>query len=382
MRFLNLPLVIAGLLGWWAWYRTIVSPQGHTTEQTMSEGFMILFAIFFTWLLLAVVLTTCAGLGSFKWLPAPGGSAVLVMLLLFAAVVLVALLPIGIALDLTAYNIATGDRGSIVQIGLASFGLPLALALYAGWVINAPEAVRDLPVPRYGALAAVVILGIVAARVSLQEIGRWDAAAQTRAVVGAQLDDERVQEDRRAFAALTDANSLLEWDSYAGYNRPEDIRTEALRRIALRPQLEAELAEALSSSNTLWTREALWLVATAPFKPSAALEKPLRDALAIITEEVGQRSTATVERQSGTVPDDKALDNYEGYSLQSPKGTLQSTLAVAERMAADDVDMRDAIDAMQRAAARSAKSDAARYFPGQAAAAKERIAKILAARQG
>lgn len=382
MRFLNLPLILAGLLGWWSCYRTMIAPPGHASEANMGEGFLILFAIFFTWLLLAVALAVCAGVGSFKFLPASGAGAAVIMLVGFAVIVAVDLLPIGMALELTTDNIAATDRSTFIQIGLAAFGLPLALALYAAWVINAPEGLGDLPALRYGALATIGLLCLVAAGTSLQEMGRWDQAIQAGAAARVQQEAENVQETRRAFAALTDANSLLDWDIYVGYNVPPDIRAEALRRIALRPQLEAELTEALASDNTLWTREILRLVATVPFQPSAALEQPLRAALAVITEEVRARSTATRYRVNEEVPDDRAIDNYEGYSLQSPSGTLQSTLIVAERMAAAGVDMRDTIDAMAQAAVLSRKSDAAKYFPAQAAAAKERIAKILAAHPG
>ena len=382
MRFLNLPLILAGLLGWWSCYRTVIAPGGPPTERNMGEGFLVLFAIFFTWLLLAIVLATCAGIGRFKWLPASGAGAVFIMLLAFAAIVTVDLLPIGMALDLTSDKIATADRWSLAQLRLAAFVLPLALGLYAAWVINAPEGLRDLPILRYGALAAVALLGLVASGTSLQEMGRWDAASRAGAVAHVQREAESVLETRRAFAAMTDDATLFDWYAYVGDNVPEDVRTEALRRIALRPRLEAELAEALASDNTLWTRAVLRLIAAVPLQPSAALEQPLRAALAVITEEVRARSTATRYRQNETVPDDRALDNYEGYSLQSTSGTLQTSLAVAERMAAAGVDMRDTIDAMQQAAALSTKSDAARYFPAQAAAAKARIAQILAARHG
>ena len=382
MRFLNLPLILAGLLGWWSCYRTMVAPPGHASEATMGEGFLILFGIFFTWLLLGVTLAACAGIGGFKFLPVSGAGGIFIMLGAFAAIVAVDLLPIGMALELTTDNIAATDRGTLVQIGLAAFGLPLALGLYAAWVVNAPEGLVDLPALRYGALTAIGLLCLVAAGTSLQEMGRWDQAIQAGAAARVQQEAENVQETRRKFAALTDANSLLDWDIYVGYNVPPDIRAEALRRIALRPGLEAELTEALASDNTLWTREILRLVATVPFKPSAALEQPLRAALAVITQEVRAWSTATRYRQNEEVPDDRAIDNYEGYSLQSPSGTLQSTLAVAERMADAGVDMRDTIDAMQQAAVLSRKSDAAKYFPAQAAAAKERIAKTLAAHPG
>jgi hypothetical protein len=233
---------------------------------------------------------------------------------------------------------------------------------------------------RYGALGTIGLLGLVAAATSLQEMGRWDAASRAGAAARVQREAESVQETRRAFAAMSDDATLFDWYAYVGDNVPADVQTEALRRIALRPRLEAELAEALASDNTLWTRAVLRLIAALPVQPSAALEQPLRAALAVITDEVRAWSTATRYRQNETVPDDRALDMYEGYSQQSTSGTLQTTLAVAERMAAAGVDLRDAIDAMQQAAALSTKSEAARYFPAQAAAAKARIAQILAAR--
>lgn len=168
--------------------------------------------------------------------------------------------------------------------------------------------------------------------------------------------------------ALTGADPLTAWVVYAGYNVPEDVRMEALRRMGLRPDLEAELAEILATENTNWTREGLLLITTIPFKPSTRLEQPVRAALAVVSEEIRQRP-ATDTRDG-----DRAVDLYETHALRS-------TLGVAERMAdGAGIDFSAAIEIMQQAVAASPTSEAARSFPGQAAATKARIAAILAPR--
>jgi hypothetical protein len=370
MRYLlNVPLLFAVLVGCWVAYLILFAAPAPGSDRSMSEGFTMVVANILCWLALAIVLACCAGMGEFNWLPVQGSTAVVVTLLGCAAIVLVSLLPIGITWEDNA-----ALKWGIDQVGtarLAALGLPLVLALYAVWVVNAPAALRGSLVLHYAALLTIFALCVVASIVSIRELARWDKAAQADAVTRQQVETDKMQERRQAFAALTDAEPLLAWDEYVSAQLPEDVRIEALRRIGLRPNIDAELAEALTTDNTLWTREALSLVANVPFKPSPVLEKPVRDALAIITEEIRQRATAADNRDG-----DKAVDYYE-------TSTLRACLGAAERMAdSPGSDLRDRLDQLQQVVALYPKSDAARSFPAQLAAAKARIAERLAARHG
>jgi hypothetical protein len=373
MRYLlDLPLGLAVLLGMWSFSAIVLAaqPPSHNT----GEDILVFFAIVLSWLLLAVVLACCAGMGGVSGLEAGGGGSVVIALLVLGGIVLIELLPIGITLEPSA---AAG--WGIDQVGaarLAAFGMLFVLALYAGWIIHAPDDLRGIPGFRYGWPGAVGVVCILACVVSIREMARWDKVAQEEAVGVAQEKAERAQQQRRDFEALTDADPLIKWDEYVGYNAPEDIRTEALRRIALRPHLEAELSELLATDNTLWTRELLSLIVRVPFAPSQALEKPVRDALAVVSAEIRHQATATPEIGSADLHGDKAVDAYE-------TSTLRNALQLAERMAETaGVDLSAELDDMQQAVALYRTSDAARSFPGQVAEAKKQIAKTLAARHG
>ena len=368
MRYLiDIPLLAGGLCLWRLVYVIVYSePPG--SEPPMNTLYEIVFELALLWLALGIALPACAGIGGFRWLPLGAGGAFFTTFAAILGILLVSCVPIGITMEFNA-----AAKWGIDQVGtarVATFGIPLALGLYAAWVVNAPPPLRDTRAIHVAALATIGLLCLLSAWVSIHEMARWDKVAAAGRVAQEEAKDERAEQQRREFQALTDADPLTAWVAYAGYNVPEDVRTEALRRMGLRPDLETELAEILASENTLWSREGLLLITTIPFQPSARLEQPVRAALAVISEEIRQRP-ATDERDG-----DKSVDLYEAY-------TLRSTLGVAEKMAESaGVDLSDAIDTMQRAVAASRTSEAARSFPGQAAATKARIAAILAARHG
>ncbi len=368
MRYLiDVPLVAGGLCLWRLVYLIVYSePPG--SEPPMQTLYEIVFELLLLWLALGVALPACAGIGGLRWLPLGTGGAIFATFGAVLGILLVLCVPLGIVIEFNA-----AAKWGIDQVGparVAAFGIPLALGVYAAWVVNVPAPLRDTRAAHVVALAILGGLCLLSAVVSVREMARWDKEAAAGRVAQVEAEDEQAQQQRRDFAALTDADPLGAWNVYAGYNMPEDVRTEALRRIALRPDLEAELAEILASPNTLWTREGLLLMTKIPFKPSERLEQPVRTALAVVSAEIRERP-ATDERDG-----DKAVDLYESY-------TLRSTLSVAEQMAESaGVDLRDAIDTMQQAVAASKTSQAARSFPGQAAAAKAWIAAILAARHG
>lgn len=368
MRYLiDVPLLAGGLCLWRLVYLIVYSePPGE--EPPMQVLYEIMFELVLLWLALGIALPACAGIGSFPWLPLGTGGSIFATFAAILGILLLVCVPIGITIEFNA-----AAKWGIDQVGtarIATFGIPLALGLYAAWIVHVPAPLRDTRAVHAAALAAIGLLCLLSAWVSVREMARWDKVAAAGRVAEVQAEDERTQQQRHDFEALTDADPLTAWVAYAAYNLPADVRAEALRRMGLRPDLEAELTEVLASQNTLWSREGLLLITTIPFQPSARLEQPVRAALAVISEEIRQRP-ATDERDG-----DKSVDLYESY-------TLRSTLGVAERMAESaGIDLGDAIDTMQQAVAASRTSEAARSFPGQAAATKARIAALLAARHG
>src|SRR5262249_47951886 len=143
------------------------------------------------------------------------------------------------------------------------------------------------------ALAVTGLLCLVAVVVSFRELQRMDEVAQVDAATAQHQAEQEAEQQRRAFATLTDADPLAAWDAYLSDVVPADVRAEALRRIAARPQLEAELARALASDNGNWSAEALSLIVRVPFVPSASIVPPVRDAVAAYAEGLAHEADQT-----------------------------------------------------------------------------------------
>ena len=187
--------------------------------------------------------------------------------------------------------------GSIAAIG-GTFS-PFVVVAWLFWLINAPPRLRRAVWPRRTALAALVLtapgffLGADALRQEIVAQGKL--SAQYR-----QEEDKNEAENVANFASLTDDSPLSSWGAYATNNvyyaerfrkAQDEMRDQALKRIAARPTLEADLAKDLLSRDLYdsFARDsdiAFLLVARAPFAPSAALEAPIRDAMKRIVAEM------------------------------------------------------------------------------------------------
>ena len=157
-------------------------------------------------------------------------------------------------------------------------------------------------------------------------------------------------------ASLTDASPLSSWGAYATntsyyadrFRRAEDeMREAALRRLAVRPTLEADLAKDLLSRNKYdsFARDsdiAFLLVARVQFAPSAALEMPLRNAMSRIAAEM--RKVGPGQAWPG---DSDTLDSYIRSEYAE---RLAASLVIAKRMTAAGVDLRDALHELQSTA--------------------------------
>jgi hypothetical protein len=371
MRYLvNLPLVGAFLCGWMMVHLTILTTPARGGDAAMGAAMAIVASSAFFWILLAVVVVGCALAGSFAWVPAEGsGGRFFAVLLAFGAVVVLSLLPIGIAMETAGRT--ESARWSVATIWASravGSGLPLILLAYAAWLINAPEELRQVLPLRYAVLGVTALLAAVGAVVSAQELARWSRQAEAQAAVERQREDEKAVEHRRKFEALTDANTLFSWHEFTYHSSPDDIRLEAMRRIAIRPNLEAELAAVLNSENHLWAAEGVRLVAELQFVPSAALAEVVRKRLDAYA--TGLREGAKTVTYDG----DKRIDYYE-------QSRLREALAVSRRLAeATGADLRPQIDAVQAAVALYPKAETAARFPREAAAAKKDVETLLAKR--
>lgn len=371
MRYLiNLPMIGAFLCGWALVHLTVLTNPPRGGDAGMGAAIAIVGSGFFLWGLLAVVLAGAAMVGGFDWMPGESrGARVFMVLLAFGAIVLISLLPIGVAME-TAGNTANRrwSPGVIWAARAVAEGLPLVLLAYAAWNINAPENLRDLPGLRYGLFGAVGVLGLVAAAVTVQELGRWNKQAGEAQAVARAQEDEKALAHRRAFEALTDSDPLIKWYEYSTYASPDDMRLEALRRIGQRANLEAELKNVLASANKLWAAEGVRLVSDVPFQPSASLAQAV----------AGRLDAYAAELEAGaklvTYDGDKRLDYYE-------RSNFHNALAASKRVAESaGADLRPQIDVLVKMVALYPKSDVAHEFPREAADAKKQIAALLAKR--
>jgi hypothetical protein len=366
---LNLPLGASLLLAWAMLHMTVLTSPPRGGDAAMGAAIAMLAGSFFFWLLVGVTLVCCTLVGGFDWIGGESrGGRVFLVLLAFVGIVAISLLAIGISLE-TAGRTSSG-RWSLMTIWASravAIALPLILLAYAGWRINM-DPQPATPTLNYAWLGVVGALGLVAIAVSVQELGRWNKDANEAAKVEQSREDEKTAELRRAFAALTEADTLLKWYEYSTYSSPEDVRVEALRRMSQRPNLEAEIIQVLNSANDLWAAEGVRFVADLDFKASRAVA----DATGA---RIAQYAAALEEgSKSVTYDGDKRLDYYERSKLLN---ALKAARRVAETAG---VDLRAQIDALSRAVALYPKSDMAREFPREASAAKKQIEATLAAR--
>ena len=369
MRYLiNLPLAFA-LAGLWLVFDTVVVSRPRGFDAALDAAFAALFGTFFTWSMLAVALVACGAMGTLRWPRARGAAGALIASLGFVAIVVLALQPLGMAMERDAYAMFGGPQATGAR--LVAFGLPLVLILYAAWLINAPASWHENPEVDRTAYGVVGLLCLLAAFVSVKELARQSAEAQAQAAAVARQAEQQAQKEaeqqRRNFAALTEADPLYAWDMYLSATVPDDIRAEATRRVAARPQLEAEIAQALASDNGNWSAEALSLIVRLPIKPSDALVQPVRESFAAFAAELTREARDASDND--TRPDSAAF-------------WLDTMLQAAQRLAeTTGADLGASLDAVARAVVLYPKSEAATWFPRRLAETKEHIAATPAARR-
>lgn len=396
-HLLNIPLGLAALLQAWFAYLALMPGPWSGWGDGPSRGAMayIMFeAALFSWLPLVV-----AGVGAvftdiFEWSPpvrrgrrrALMLAAVLVVALTIAMCMVVALASSAAVggSDFKAY----GPLVPIAAIG-GTIG-PFIVIAWLLWLIHAPAPLRHAAWPRRAVFAMLAVTVVTGGVIGVDAL-RQEIAAESRLAASYRSEEDKNEAENAAhFASLTDASPRHSWGAYATntvyyaerFRRTEDeMRETALRRLAGRPTLEADLAKDLVSSYDSYRDAdiAFLLVARVEFTPTAALEMPLRSAMARIGAEMRKASFGDKwpAKQGG---EDEILDSYIKSEFAD---RLTASLAIAKRMAAGPgVDLRDALHELQAtASAAYPNTRTAATYQRDVAAADREIAAALSARR-
>jgi hypothetical protein len=246
--------------------------------------------------------------------------------------------------------------------------LPPLLAAYALLVVGFPTAaspVKSAAILGIAGVLSIGQLGIVAAGLLPSEQARNEQARQARE------EDAKFAAD---FAKLTDASPLREWSFYAvnDYHAAKPLQEAALQRLASRPTLQTDLALELVSSDYQYAYRAFLLVARVEFRPSAALEAPLRSVMARIATDIRNRFAVPFSGDNDTL--DSIIRGE--YAEQ-----LTASLVIATRMAdSAGVDLRDGLRTLESAASVTFRqTKTAETYQRDVAAAEPKIEALLSA---
>ena len=395
---LNLPLALAALVQVYFAYLALMPEPWPNWGDGPSRGAMALIMIevaLVSWLPLLIAGVGAVFTDAFDWLPVVHRGRRRAAM--FAAALIVA------ATIAASMVVALSDSAAVGGHDFAQYGwLPVLIATIGGtivpliviawliWLIDAPLPLRHAAWPRRIALVALALTvpgGILGAESLREEIG-----AERQLAAGYKLEEDKNEAENAAhFASLTDASPLSSWGAYATntsyygarFHLAEDeMREAALRRLAARPTLEADLAKDLVSKNlydslAFDSDKAFLLVARVQFRPSAALEAPLRAAMSRIVAEIRKDGLKPGETWPG---DNDILDSYirSGFAER-----LAASLVIATRMAdSAGVDLRDGLRELERAATEAyPKTKTAETYRSDLAVTEHKIEALLSARR-
>ncbi|MGE5270634.1 MAG: hypothetical protein ACM3JG_13285 [Thiohalocapsa sp.] len=381
---LNLPLALAALFQ--AWFTAVVTMSGPWAgwEDGPSRGAMALVMlepVVLCWALLLLAMVGAAFTEAFDWLPIT--RRWLRRIAVIAASLLIAALGFTCVSAAIEGSAAVGGRGAGHLVGLllpvatlVAVVLPFVLAAWLAWMIDLPPPRRDALAVRATGLGALALLVLVGGPLGIGMLADEIRSERATAARDRHMIDEREAERTAEFAQLTDASPLHRWGGYATDELDRRERREAaLRRLAARPTLEPDLAKDLVATYAPDSDIALILAARVEFRPSAALEAPLRTAMARVAAEIRRVGPGN------TWPGDaETLDSYIRTDFAE---RLTASLVVARRMAdTAGVDLRDALHDLQNAAVTAyPKTKTADDYRRDVAAADDDIATALARRQ-
>jgi hypothetical protein len=325
------------------------------TDAQFVTVYLTVFALYLLWILLAAILIVAAIRGTAPaWIKIASGL----------------LYPLSAAATFVPAFYASPFYGSSAYSPRVALGLtllPPLLAAYALLVVRFPTAaspVKSAVILGIAGVLSIGQLGIVAAGLLPSEQARNEQAREEDAKSAAY------------FANLTDASPLREWSFYAvdDYHTAKPWREAALQRLASRPTLQVDLARELVSSDRDYADKAFLLVARVEFRPSAALEAPLRSAMARIAAEI---------RNEFAVPFSGNNDTLDSIVRGEYAERLTASLVIATRMAdSAGVDLRDGLRTLESAASVTFRqTKTAETYRQDVAAAEPKIEALLRARR-
>jgi hypothetical protein len=273
--------------------------------------------------------------------------------------------------------VASHDNGEFrpVLVAVARIGGiagPLVAMGWLAWLIDAPLARRHSRRPRQliiGSLTATTIAGGI---IGLQMLSEEIVIDRKVAAFDKQMIDEREAENQAALKELTDASPLVDWLRLTDPLQTPDIRNAAVRRLAKRPTLEQDLGQSLQSDDTYEPDWALHLFVLLDFKPSTALEAPLRAYIAAL----GRRIEVSRQTAGDGLHDETYLDRWFGDQL------AQLVVVTREMAESAGIDLRDTDRQLaQTIAATYPTSKAAMSFPRDISALDRHVEAVIADRQ-
>lgn len=383
---LNLPLALAALLQTRFAYLALMPEPWPGWEDGPSRGAMafILFeAALFSWLPLVVAGIGAVFTDAFDWSPPVRRGRR--RALMFAAVLAAAMTTAVCMVVALAGSAAVGGSdfkayGPLVPVAAIGGTIgPFVIIAWLAWLIDAPAPLRHAAWARRAVFATVAVTAVTGGIIGVDALRR-EITAESRLAAQYRQEEAENNATRDAdFARLTDASPLRSWGAYATNDfDPKEMRETALRRLAARPNLEADLATDLVSSYGRDSDIAFLLVERIEFTPSAALEMPLRGAMARIGAEMKKASFG--DKWPAKEGEDDILDSYikSGFAER-----LTASLTIARRMAAGPgVDLRDALNELQEtASAAYPNTRTAAAYRRDVAAADRGIAAALNVRR-
>lgn len=383
MRYLlNVPLVVGAIAQLIFGSLALMPGPWGGWEDGPSRGAMA-FIMFepaaVCWLMMLVAGVGAVFTDAFAWTPGSAAHPGRRRLAALAASLLV-VMTLGVCMTVAlgssaAVSAHDNDAFNPVLVAIARIGGiagPLVAMGWLAWIVDAPPARRHNVAARRAILSGLAVTTIAGGIIGLQMLVEEIAVERKIAAFDQQMIDEREAEDQQALRELNDASPMRDWLRLTDPLQTKDIRDAALRRLAKRPTLEQDLGRSLQSDESFESDWALHAFTLLDFKPSAALDAPLRAYIAALAE----RIEVSRQTEGDGLHDETYLDRWFGDQLEQ---ILFATRKMAE---AAQVDLRDADRQLaQTIAANYPTSKSAKNFPRGIAALDQRIDTAAAQRQ-
>jgi hypothetical protein len=222
------------------------------------------------WLVLAVVLGVIVARGGFAWVSRHTIFQWLAVFAVHGAV--------GVLSALALLSLRGGE--GLVHVGYCVFSIavPVIVMLYAVLVLASP----GVPMPSWarGLMVTVAAVTLVGGILAVEITDRTELAARQQAEDSARPAREARLRRLAELEALPKDAPLVRWLAFLD-EPEEDVRESAVRSIAARPTLVADLAALLQTDDRVAALRYMWL--RMPEAPDE-LARPTRDSIAGLVE--------------------------------------------------------------------------------------------------